>query len=184
MKIVLKILAGLLAVIVLAVGVLFVLSHRPSAGRSHMTIAIARPPAQVFPWLVEPNRLTQWVEWLVEVRVEPGAEQKAGRRSVWVMADPNMKDKMLLDAQLLELDAPRRMRGSVQVPKMFHGEVTWTLEAKDGGTLVTYDTNFGYDNALFSLLEPLVTPQARKKQESDLQRLKSRVESGALASVR
>jgi len=52
-----------------AVVTLLILGQRKDAGHMHGSIEIAASPQQLFPWLVEGDKLKQWVSWLVEVRV-------------------------------------------------------------------------------------------------------------------
>ena len=59
----------LAALLILPVVTLLILGQRKDAGHLHGSIEIAASPQQLFPWLVEGDKLKQWVSWLVEVRV-------------------------------------------------------------------------------------------------------------------
>src|SRR6185295_11965917 len=61
MKWVLRIVGALVGLAVLAVLVLFALSKRPDAGKGEVSIEIAQPPAVVWAWITEPEKLKQWV---------------------------------------------------------------------------------------------------------------------------
>jgi uncharacterized protein YndB with AHSA1/START domain len=174
MKIVVRIVLGLLALIVLAVGVLFVLSRREGANVQTASIEIGRPPAEVFPWLTEPEKVKQWVSWLAAVE---GDKPAPGAHLTWVMDDPNMKQQMRLQVEVLELQAPRLYRSRVGTPGMFTGDVTYAFEDKGGRTLVTETARWEFGAAFARLMAPLVMSQASKKLHMDFERLKSKVEA-------
>lgn len=191
MKVLLWIVGGLVGLVALALLGLFAAGFRSNAGRGRIAITIARPPAEVFPWLTEPQRLTQWVSWLMEVRAHGSTDAVVGRRSTWIMNDRMNKTTLPIESELVAVEAPHKLAARIWLPESFmggfKGEVTYTLEPKDGGTLFTYDGRFQYGSAMGKLFEPLVTPQAAKKLRADLERLKQQVESApapGLAGVR
>lgn len=168
----------LVGLVIVAVGVLWALGRRPDAGKDQVSVEIARPPEVVWAWITEPDKLVQWVAWLEAVESDPASPQGVGHREVWVVNDPNMKQQMRIGAVVTQQDAPRACAARVEVPKMFEGEIAYTLEDLGGGrTRLTQKSAFVYTHPLAALMEPLVTPEARKKQISDFARLKSKAEA-------
>lgn len=166
-------LLGLLAV---AVAVLMAMGKRSGAGEMNGSIEIARPVPVVKAWLTEPDRLKQWVSWLVEVRkVSP-------TREVWVMEDRNngnQKMEMFVDA--LE-DTPTLLRANVWAAGSFHGVSQWRLvDLGNNRTRLEQTASFVYDEWFARLLEPLITPAAQKKSDEDLARLKQQIEAAPAA---
>jgi hypothetical protein len=59
----------------------------------------------------------------------------------------------------------------------FDGTSTWKLTDLGGRTRFESEGSFRYHSAMFRLMEPLITPQAQKKQELDFAKLKSLIEA-------
>jgi hypothetical protein len=108
MKVVLWLIGGLVGLVAIAVAVLFIAGLRPGAGRTRSDIEIARPPEVVWTWITEPARVKQWVSWLVEVREDPQGTDGVGARDIWVMDDPNMKQRIEIPSVVTAYDKPRR----------------------------------------------------------------------------
>lgn len=171
----LGVVAGL---VVVAVGALVIMGQRDAAGRNDTTIEIARPRDEVYAWITEPSKLTQWVDWLVEVRQDPPGPDGVVRREVWVMDDPNTRQRMELESTMLRVERPRLVSATVGVPGMFTGEVSYELTDLGGTrTRLDYRSRFTYGPWLYRLIEPLVTPEAQKKLEADLAKMKRLAEA-------
>ena len=179
MKWVLRILGGLVGLIVLAVVTVFLLGHRPGAGTLHATTQIARPPEVVWTYLVEAPKLKQWVSWLAEVHDDTPGQVGVGSRSTWVMDDPMTKQRMSIPATITAYDAPHSYSCKIQVEKMFTGDATYRLTPVANGTRVDAISSWRYADAFSRFMEPLITPEAEKKSQADLARLKQVVEASA-----
>ncbi len=172
-----KLLGAVFFLLLVAAAVLFVTSRRADAGLFRATIFIARPPAEVFPWLVDDARLKQWVGWLVEVRASNAGPPAAGHKATMVMDDPNLNKRVFIESELTAVDPPRALAVKMALPEAFTGTASYALTPKDGGTVLEYEARFVYTTTLYAVLEPLVTPQAKKKLQDDLRNLKARVEA-------
>src|SRR5688572_24950798 len=95
--------------LVVAVVVLKVLSSREGAGVLKRSVEINKPPQLVFRWISEPDRLKQWISWLLEVRQLDGPQSGVGARRVFVMDDQNNKRVMELQSEVKELERDRRL---------------------------------------------------------------------------
>ncbi len=128
MKWLLRIGGGLIALIVVAIVTLKLFGLRSDAGRIRHAVEIHRPPSQVFRWLSEPERLKQWISWLVEVRPVPGAPSSGvGAKEVLVMDDPNMKQKVELESELTALEPDRKISVKIHAAMGFSGTVDYVL---------------------------------------------------------
>jgi uncharacterized protein YndB with AHSA1/START domain len=169
---------SLLGLIVLAAGTLFAMGFRSTAGRLAATIDIDRSPEQVFPWLEEPDLLTQWVGWLVEVREETPGERGPGARRTWLMDDPNRKQRIDVRGETVAREAGRALVVKSGMEGGFDGEATYRLTDRgDGHTRLSSEGHFKLTHWFARLMEPVVTSQAQKKLTGDLARLKQRVEA-------
>jgi uncharacterized protein YndB with AHSA1/START domain len=168
--------AGIFAIVVLGVIVLLLMGRRSDAGRLQSSIVINRPPAVLWAWLEEPNKFAQWVSWTIEVK-DVGPNGLGGRRTT-LMKDPNMGGRVVeVNSVLMEYERPRRMTVDMSSPIGFHGRMTYDLEdLGEGRTRLVMDGRFVYHHWFANLIEPLVTPQAKAKSDSDLRTLKQLAE--------
>ena len=179
MKWVIRIGGTVVVVLLIALASLWLASNRRDAGRMRGSVEIARAPEDIWPWLSEPGKLTQWVGWLAEVRADStAAAEGIGHRATWVMDDPRMKQKISVPGTTTLWEPPLQMGVHVEVPGMFEGDVLYQLtDLGNGRTRVAQDGRFKYVNRIVALMEPMITPDAMRKMFDDMNRLKSKVES-------
>jgi carbon monoxide dehydrogenase subunit G len=187
MKWVLRIAGGLVAVIALAVLVLLGLGMRADAGRTVTTIEIAASPQQVWQWIDDGERMKQWVSWVVAIKAPPGSTAfSAGSKRVVIMSDANNgNQQMSIDAVCTKDQPPVFKEVALSSPNSFAGVQTYRLtDLGSNRTRLEIDGRFHYDMWLAQLMEPLITPAAKKKMEEDMKRLKTLVESAPASALR
>lgn len=175
MKWVWRIGGGFLALLLLCAVAIFAMGRRSEAGHLHASIEINGSPEQVWPWINESDKLTQWVSWLVEVRGPDGKTAGVGAKRVLVMKDEN-NGGMLMEIQgaTTEYAPPRRLTLQLSTPGAFDGLESYELsDLGNGRTRVDIDGRYRYTQWFASFMEPLITPAAKKKLDGDLARLKS-----------
>lgn len=179
MKWIVRILGALVVLLVVCVLGLWIASNRRDAGRMRGNIEIERSPEDVWVWMTQGDKLTQWVGWLSEVQPDSTTPAEGiGHRETWIMDDPRMKDKLRVPGTITLWEPPNQMGVHIEVPNMFEGDVLYTLtELPNGHTKVEQDGRFKYLERFAALMEPLVTPEAMHKLVADMQRLKSKVEA-------
>lgn len=170
------VLAVLLAVSLLG---LWIASNRRDAGRMRVSIEIARPPEEIWPWMTEPEKLTQWVGWLDTVVPDSTSPPEGiGHRETWIMDDPRMKQKMPVPGTITLWEPPKQMGVHIEVPEMFVGDVLYSLDdLGNGRTRVERDGRVRYVNRVAALMEPMATPDAMRKLFDDMKRLREKVEA-------
>lgn len=143
-------------------------------GTTHLEseVVIGKPPAQVYAWISEPDRVRQWVSWLVEVRTMTPEVSGPGRKEVWVMDDPTMGERLEIAGELVAADAPRMRRSKMTMPDAFDGIITYNLTDLGGSTKLQFTSTYEYKNWLARLLSPVVTYQAQQKMTADVATLK------------
>ncbi len=175
---------GLVSLIGAGLLALFAMSQRANAGRMDTTIDIARPPAEVRRWFMEPDKLTQWVAWLVEVKPVGATPSGPGSQQEWFMQDPRDGGKRSSFVRTLAAEDDSSMTITIGMPAMFDGRSTATFRPlPGGGTRLVSASRFTYASLFWRLLEPLVTPEAQKKETEDLARLKAKIEAGPAAAA-
>jgi hypothetical protein len=178
------ILGGIAALIVLTLAGLAIASSRPDANRLQSSIVIRQPPAAIWPYLYEPDKVKRWVSWLVEVRRDKPGSPAAGDKAVWVMEDRNNGNmRMDINSTVSKADANRLLAVDLSSPGAFRGKASYMLtDLGNGATRVDLDSRYEFDNAFARLMMPLVAWQAGKKMKSDLEQLRAALE-GAPTSV-
>jgi len=145
--------------------------------RGAAQVAIDAPPADVFPWLVEGERLLQWVGGLVE-------HEQLTPISVRQVLDPPLPGagavEVRLDVYLLHV--PWRLETRLTGPAGLSADVAYVLEEReDGGTDLSALVRSQTGPSAKGLLGPVVVAGVRRRMRSDLGRLKELAEAEAPA---
>lgn len=156
--------------------VMTVLSRRSGAGQNAYTVIIDRPPAAVFPWLIEPYRLTRWIDGLESSTPFPGASAVRGGRSRDVILVGGNRYTLVTEIADIRRDTLLAVRIESE-PKGFTVDAKYELSSTGLGTRLKYTGHADYAGMFASVMEPLVTPQSQKKVEADMKRLKRLIEA-------
>src|SRR5436190_6831101 len=173
------VLGSVLGLILLATAALAVAGMGADSNRMVTSIVIRQKPAAIWPWLYKPDKVKQWVSWLVEVHEEGVGEPMPGRKAVWVMEDRNNNNaRMQITGVVDSVEPNRKLAISISAAELFHGTNVYTLtEQPDGSTLLESDSRYNRNNGFAKFMMPLVIWQARKKMLGDLDHLRTLVEA-------
>lgn len=156
--------------------VMTVLSRRSGAGKNEYTVTIDRPPAQVFPWLIEPYRLTRWIDGLESSTPFPGDSAVRGGRSRDVILVGG--SRYTLVTQIADIRRDTLLAVHIESePKGFVVDARYELSPTGRGTRLRYTGHADFAGMFARVMEPLVTPQSQKKVEADMKRLKQLIEA-------
>jgi uncharacterized protein YndB with AHSA1/START domain len=152
----------------------------PDANRMTSSIVIHQKPEAVWPWLYKPDKVKQWVTWLVDIREEGSGEPVVGGKAVWIMEDRNNGNaRMEITGIVKAVDPGRHIEIALSASEGFRGVASYTLTAlPDGSTRLDTDSRYDFDNSFARFMTPMVLWQAKKKSVSDQDHLRSLVESG------
>lgn len=139
---------------------------------------IARPPSEVFAYVADPSRLTEWQESVVSARVEGGGPPAEGSKATTIRRVGPREQAMTME--MTHLSPPTRwaIRG---IDGPVRGIVNGTVEPLDDGSRsrVTIELDFE-GHGLGKLLVPIVVRrQAQKELPRNMRNLKERLESRA-----
>jgi polyketide cyclase/dehydrase/lipid transport protein len=141
---------------------------------------IAAPPDEVFPWLVEGERLVRWVGGLLE------HEQLTPIRMRQVLAPPlpgTGTVEVRLDVYLLQV--PWRVEARMTGPGGLAADIAYVLEElPDDATRVTGLVRSRVRPSATGLLGPVVVAAVRRRLRAELVRLKELVERETSAPAR
>ena len=142
--------------------------------RNRHSIEIARPAADVFPWLVEPEKVKRWMRDLREYELE-SSELGPGARSRGVLRAPGRD--VGFSCALSAYDPPRSVTCDSK-GKGFHLVSSFDLAGSDGVTRLdaTLDLELG---GLLRFAGGAVRGRSQERLERDLERLKELLEHDA-----
>ncbi|HEX4385860.1 MAG TPA: SRPBCC family protein [Myxococcales bacterium] len=169
---------GLPGLIAVTLAALWMMGRRADAGRLQASVDIDRAPADVWPWITDGDKEKAWVTWLAEVKNEGPSRQ------IWTLHNVNNGARTMdIVSDTISAEPGRKLAVKLSAPGMFTGKATYLLtDLGNGKTRLSCDTTYRYQQALTQFLEPLITPQALKKFNGDLLRLKSAAEASPLAT--
>jgi hypothetical protein len=154
--------------------VIVVASRRPDAGLVAAEIEIAQPPARVYAWLVEPERLGRWVDGLE--RLEPIGTTGLRVGSRWRLGGAG---------GILELTgfepgerAEYRIEGRSRLRARFTRRLGLDLGPRDRGSFVRAECLTRWRSPLVQALEPVWTRLERRRLPAQLRRLAALAEAG------
>jgi uncharacterized protein YndB with AHSA1/START domain len=176
---ILKWLMGLVVLLALVAGGLWIAGQREGAGRHAGSITIAAPADEVFDWLVDADKRKAWQDGLESITPlnELGDTVVGGKSRLRVVLDGNATE---FDLTVAEIDAPHRLiyDSHAEGEFAFDYVMAYELSEADGQTTVDLICDGEYHGALMGLMEPLISAMADDKLEQDMARLKQLVEAG------
>jgi uncharacterized protein YndB with AHSA1/START domain len=181
MKWIVGTLAGLIALVVLGIVALWLYGLRAEAGRSAGEVVIDRPPAQVFRWLTDDEKLKKWIGGLSEIRqvAAPPNGGEIGRK--FRMTESYKGQGVEMESVVTKYEQDQAI--SIRVSSMddptngFTETADYTLNDLGGKTRLRLEGQASYFGLVPRLFEPMITPKATEKLAEDLARLKRLAES-------
>jgi len=181
MKWLLWILGGLVGLVVLCIGGLWLAGLRPGHGHVAEEIVVERPAPEVFRWLTDDDRVKRWIGGLTEIRPisAPGDGSEVGRKFRLTEYYNNQRVDMEMDITKFEKDhALSIFVSSIGDPNNGFTETgDYTLAEQNGKTRLRFEVQTKYSGFVLRLLEPMITPKAKEKLDEDFRRLKELAEA-------
>jgi carbon monoxide dehydrogenase subunit G len=144
--------------------------------RCETTVSVDRPPAEVFPWLLDADKVPRWMTGLLAYEPLAPGPLRVGSR---IRQELSVSGQQLrFELNVAELDAPRRavlrFEGSG-----FKAANEYSVSEAGSGSRVTW-VIFG-DTTSFKakLIAPMVQAKLQEKIEADLARLRAVLEGEA-----
>ena len=147
--------------------------------RCESTVTIAKLPDAVFPWLVEADKVPQWMTGLERYEpVEPGPLRVGSRiRQELVVSG----QRLAFELEVTELAPPQkavlRFEGSG-----FKAANEYELAGADGGARVTWVVGGDTTSFKAKLIAPMVQAKLQEKLDADLARLRALLEGQVAAA--
>lgn len=161
---------------VAAVVALVAAGARDGRGRVTGAVELDRPPAAVFPFLVQPALRKQWLLGVEEISPVGDPTLRSGARARVVLDVP---ERMEVEEEIRVVELDRRLlfqRVSSHPP--FSQRLEYVLKDLGGGrTLVTAAVHTIYQGPWFNLLEPLLTRAAQAQMDLEIEQLRTAASS-------
>jgi carbon monoxide dehydrogenase subunit G len=144
--------------------------------RCESTVDVDRPPADVFPWLLDADKVPRWMTGLLAYEpLEPGPLRVGSRiRQELSVSGQQLRFELLV----AELDAPRRavlrFEGSG-----FKAVNEYLVSEAGSGSRVTWVISGDTTSFKARLIAPMVQAKLQEKLETDLARLRAVLEGEA-----
>ena len=130
------------------------------------SVELAQPPEEVFPWLLEADKVPQWTSDLQSYSVKGPLGQ--GARAQQTL---NVAGGLELDLEITRYDPPRGAETRFETNGVKVTSV-YTLEPNGGGTRLTQSLDAKAGGLTARMLIPVVQGRLEKKLSQDLERLR------------
>jgi uncharacterized protein YndB with AHSA1/START domain len=142
--------------------------------RNTHAVEIERPAAEIFPYLVEAEKRTQWVQGLVESKPLDGGQLGVGTRFRDVVVDHGQRT--VVAAEIERYEPNERMTARLEA-RGFVSRLSYELEDSNGRTTVDCAVETEFTMRIARLLSPIVVKHAQKAIENSLATLKRQLEA-------
>ena len=137
------------------------------------TVAIAASPSDVFPWLIEPDRLARWIGGFVGSEAITDGPTRVGSRSRDVLEENGRR--MVIETEVTDFVVDRRL--AVHIRSDSHeSDDRYDLEPVKGGSRLAYVSDMRLKGPM-RLMSIAIRPSLRARAERDLARLREQVEA-------
>jgi uncharacterized protein YndB with AHSA1/START domain len=136
------------------------------------TVEISRPPAEVFPWLLEQDKVPQWTGHLQRYEQLDGGALGRGSRVRQVLEVSGRTIDVELEVTAYEPPSGAQTRFSTNGIEVVS---SYALEAAGAGTRLTQTIEAKPSGLTARLLVPVVQPRLEEKLTHDLERLREQL---------
>jgi carbon monoxide dehydrogenase subunit G len=143
--------------------------------RCESTVTIARAPADVFPWLIEPDKVPRWMS-----RLQAYAPREPGPLRVGSTIHQELLvggRELRIELELTELDAPRRAVLRFEESGI-RSVSEFDVTGADGRTRVNWVISGEPTSFKAKLIGPMIQAKLQEKNDADLATLRGLLEGG------
>jgi uncharacterized protein YndB with AHSA1/START domain len=140
------------------------------------SVEVGRPPEDVFPWLLEEDRVPRWMGQVEEYRQLSDGPLGAGTRLRQTIELSG--SRVSFELEVLRYDAPRAAEARFETNGV---EVVnlYALEPSGAATRLTMSMDAKANKFSARMLIPVVQPRLERKLTEDLERLRELLDGGA-----
>lgn len=142
--------------------------------RHRVEVVIGAPPERVFPFMIEPELLKQWMNGLKESRPLTEGGLRVGARSEELVEEDGRR--MVVLTEVVRLDHNRALVVKLE-NEIFDAVSSYELLAAGDATALVHELETTY-KGMMKLMSAMIGGMVQKKLEGDLERLRSLVQRG------
>ena len=136
------------------------------------SVEIPRPPAEVFPWLFEEDKVPQWTTGLEHYeRLDSGPLARGARFRQKLEVSGQ---RFTVEMEVTEYDAPRSAASSFEI-RGVDVVTRYALAETGGATRLTQSVEASGGGIKGRIFIPMIQPHLERKLEADLAALKQRL---------
>lgn len=154
--------------VIAAAGCLVLLGGGRRIAHTQTAVTLNYPAAQIWPWLVEPAHLKQWLGGFVDSIPADQGGLRVGAQSTEVLDLDGRRWE--LHAQITALEPPRHLALHMSAAE-FEDDTEYLLEEHAGVTQVIYKNDAHYTMLLARLMSPIINHDVERKVQTDLAKL-------------
>jgi uncharacterized protein YndB with AHSA1/START domain len=143
------------------------------AGFSY-SVRIARPPEEVFPWLLDADKVPRWTGNLEAYEVEGGGPLREGSRVRQALEVSG--HRVDVEMRIVRHDPPHAAESRFSTNGI-DVVTTYALSPNGGGTELTQTLDAKPSGFSARMLLPVVKPRLERKLTEDLERLRALLQS-------
>jgi uncharacterized protein YndB with AHSA1/START domain len=136
------------------------------------SVEIARPPAEVFPWLLEESLVPRWTGQLTRYERIDGGELGTGSRVRQVLEVSGRTIDVELEITAYQPPSGAQTRFSTNGIEVVS---SYALEAAGAGTRLTQSVEANPSGLTARMLVPVLQPRLEDKLTQDLERLREQL---------
>lgn len=155
-------------VVIVVTGVLLLAGGGRRLAHAEVAVTFPQPAAQIWPWIVEPGRLRQWLGGYVDSIREDKGELRVGTRSTELVELDGRRWE--IRSQVTALEPGRRLALHMNADG-FEDDTEYTLEEQGGQTTVRYKNDAHYTMLIARLMSPIICRSVQRKVKTDLGKL-------------
>lgn len=144
--------------------------------RVEKQIDVARPPAQVFAFLDDIQQTPKWLQRCTHIEQTTPGPKAVGTRLRYSYQDQGRSGTM--EGVVSEYEKDRRLAMAFTDP-MMDVRVGFRVEPAPGGSRIVHEVEIEPRNFVAKMMTPMISSMTRKQIDSDTEKLKQMLESGA-----
>lgn len=145
--------------------------------KTKIVVEIAQSPTKVYSYLTESEKMKQWIGGLKKITPLTRTGLNVGAKAEMLLELPD--GKYNITSEVLAFEPDRMIAIKAFMPDGFDETIVYRLEPVGSSTRLTFEGETELKNWIAQIMAPLWWPDAEKKLQADLERLKRLAETGA-----
>lgn len=141
------------------------------------SVAIERPPEEVFAYVTDPQNIPEWVEAIREVHRETEGPPKEGERFTVALDTGLLGRRWEQSFEVTAYEPPRRYSDRRKIGGPFQDEHTYNFEEETGGGTHLSLTMEAHPSGFFRIFGPLLEKAIQRQVRKELGTLKDMLEA-------